>query len=260
MAMTGAQLEIKHYDPDGVTHSHDFHQAVLPLKGGLEMEIEGRGGLVSLGQAALVTCGNRHSFAGAGENAFLVLDAPTLIPADEDLRLWELGAKQPFVALDPSFATLSMAIAEEVSHFAIADHSDDPAGRLLLDALERRLLGPRAWSRLDASERARQVMDARCCDPTLDMAEIADLVGLSVSALHRRFKARYGVSPMRYLAERRLEHAAQLLASSDQPLVELGLAVGYGDQSAFTRAFRRHHGLPPARYRALARQKRHKAR
>ncbi len=257
--MTGAQLQIKHYDPDGVTHSHDFHQAVLPLKGGLEMEIGGRGGLVSLGQAALVTGGNRHSFAGAGDNAFLILDAQILNAPDEQARLWELGAKQPFVALDSSFATLSMAIAEEVSFFDSSDRDDGPAGRLLLDALERRLLGPRAWSQLDASDRARQVMEARCCDPTLDMAEIADLVGLSVSALHRRFKARYGVSPMRHLTERRLERAAQLLTSSDQPLVELGLAVGYGDQSAFTRAFRRHHGLPPAEYRALARQKRHKA-
>lgn len=258
--MAGALLDIRRYDADGVSHSHSHHQAVLPLRGGMEMEIEGRGGVVSLGQAALVSEGWRHSSVGYGDNAFLILDRPVANLPEDELRLWELGGKRPFVTLDPSFATLCLAVAEELSRFGGNASRDGAASRLLLDALERRLLGEGGTLRLDPSEQARRIIEARCCDPRLDMAEIAGLVGLSVSALHRRFKQRYGVSPMRYLAETRLERAAHLLETGEMALAELGFAVGYGDQSAFTRAFRRHHGLPPARYRAVAREKRHKLR
>ncbi len=258
--MAGAQLDIRSYDRDGVSHSHAHHQAVLPLRGDMEMEIEGQGGVVSLGQVALVAEGWCHSSAAEGENAFLILDRPSDVGGEEEERFWELGVKRPFVTTDSAFATLCLAVADEVSQLGGAVAEGGPAGRFLLQALQRRVLQGRPWSRLQAGERARRIIEVRCCDPALDMAELADAVGLSASALHRRFKAQYGLSPMRYLAEQRMERAARLLATGDLPLAELGLSVGYGDQSAFTRAFRRHHGVPPARYRIASRQKRHRGR
>lgn len=242
--MVAAQLDIRSYDRDGVSHSHAHHQAVLPLKGDMEMEIEGQGGIVSFGQVALVAEGWRHSSAADGDNAFLILDRSSSVGGEDEERFWELGVKSPFVATDSSFTTLCLAVAEEVSQLREAVADGGPAGDFLLQA----------------GERARRIIEMRCCDPHLDMANLADLVGLSASALHRRFKGQYGLSPMRYLTEQRMEKAARLLASGDMPLAELGLSVGYGDQSAFTRAFRRHHGMPPARYRAVTREKRHKAR
>ena len=258
--MLGAQLDIRSYDRDGVNHSHAHHQVVLPLKGDMEMEIEGQGGVVSFGQVALVAEGWRHSSAADGDNAFLILDRSSSVGGEEEERFWELGVKSPFVATDSSFTTLCLAVAEEVSQLREVVADGGPAGDFLLQALQRRVLAERPWSRLQAGERARRIIEMRCCDPHLDMANLADLVGLSASALHRRFKGQYGLSPMRYLTEQRMERAACLLASGDMPLAELGLSVGYGDQSAFTRAFRRHHGMPPARYRAVTRKKRHKAR
>ena len=257
--MVGAQLDIRSYDSDGVSHSHAHHQAVLPLKGDMEMEIEGKGGVISFGQVALVAEGWRHSSAADGDNAFLILDRPSAVGGEEEERFWELGVKRPFVATDSSFTTLCLAVAEEVSQRREAVAEGGPAGDFLLQALQRRVLAEQPWSRLQAGERARRIIEMRCCDPHLDMANLADLVGLSASALHRRFKGQYGLSPMRYLTEQRMERAARLLASGDMPLAELGFSVGYGDQSAFTRAFRRHHGMPPARYRAVTREKRHKA-
>jgi len=258
--MVGAQLDIRSYNRDGVSHSHAHHQAVLPLKGDMEMEIEGQGGVVSFGQVALVAEGWRHSSAADGENAFLILDRPSAVGGEDEERFWELGVKSPFVATDSSFTTLCLAVAEEVSQLGKAGAEGGPAGGFLLQALQRRVLAGRPWSRLQASEQARRIIEMRCCDPHLDMANLAGSVGLSASALHRRFKVQFGQSPMRYLMEQRMARAARLLASGDMPLAELGFSVGYGDQSAFTRAFRRHYGMPPARYRAVTREKRHKAR
>ncbi len=258
--MTAARLDIRCYDADGVSHSHAHHQAVLPLRGDMEMEIEGQGGVVSLGQVALVAEGWRHSSAAEGENAFLILDRPSAVGGEDEERFWDLGLKKPFVAVDSAFTTLCLAVAEEVSQLGEAVAVRGPAGSFLLQSLQRRVLAERPWSRLPAGERARRIIEMRCCDPALDMAELADAVGLSASALHRRFKAQYGLSPMRYLAEQRMERAARLLATGELPLAELGISVGYSDQSAFTRAFRRHHGMPPARYRTALRQKRHRRR
>jgi quercetin dioxygenase-like cupin family protein len=49
-------------------HAHGFDQIVLPRRGVLEMEIDGKGGRVDPGRAAVVPPGVSHAFAASGEN------------------------------------------------------------------------------------------------------------------------------------------------------------------------------------------------
>jgi AraC-like DNA-binding protein len=51
------------------------------------------------------------------------------------------------------------------------------------------------------------------------------------------------------LSEIRLDRAKDRLAGSTEPIVEIALDVGFSEQSAFTRAFRRRFGESPAAYR-----------
>jgi AraC-like DNA-binding protein len=78
---------------------------------------------------------------------------------------------------------------------------------------------------------------------------LAKAVGLSRAALARRFAAALGVSPIAYLTELRLMLAARLLTDSDRTLVEVATHVGYESEFAFSRAFKRRHGLPPLAFR-----------
>jgi AraC-like DNA-binding protein len=78
---------------------------------------------------------------------------------------------------------------------------------------------------------------------------LAKAVGLSRAAFARRFRAVLELSPMRYLAQRRLQAAAALLFASDASLAEVAVRVGYDSEFAFSRAFKRHTGLPPGEYR-----------
>ena len=57
-----------------------------------------------------------------------------------------------------------------------------------------------------------------------------------------------GLPPTRYLERLRVERAKEMIHSSDLPLVQIALAVGFADQSHFTRRFRRWVGCTPARY------------
>ncbi|MDE1959623.1 MAG: helix-turn-helix transcriptional regulator, partial [Xanthomonadaceae bacterium] len=58
-----------------------------------------------------------------------------------------------------------------------------------------------------------------------------------------------GSTPMQYLMQWRMLLAANLLCRSDVPLARIAEDVGYRTDTAFSRAFRREYGTPPATWR-----------
>jgi AraC-like DNA-binding protein len=79
--------------------------------------------------------------------------------------------------------------------------------------------------------------------------ELGRRVGLSRSALHERFVQLIGVPPMQYLAQWRMQSAARLLLETRATIASIALDVGYDSEAAFTRAFKRLVGKPPAAWR-----------
>ena len=82
---------------------------------------------------------------------------------------------------------------------------------------------------------------------TLD--ELAREAGTSRSVLAERFQQLVGSSPMQYLTQWRMLLAANLLSRSNAPLARIAEDVGYQTDTAFSRAFRREFGAPPAAWR-----------
>lgn len=83
-------------------------------------------------------------------------------------------------------------------------------------------------------------------------ASHASEVGLSRSRFAGRFTALVGQPPLTYLTRWRMEKAAGLLHEGDLGLAEIAGRVGYESEAAFSRAFRRHFGVPPGVYRRRA--------
>lgn len=81
------------------------------------------------------------------------------------------------------------------------------------------------------------------------IAELAGGANLSRSAFAERFTALVGAPPMTYLAAWRLDQARAELARTDQPIASVSARVGYSSEAAFSRAFKRHHGLTPGEAR-----------
>jgi len=79
--------------------------------------------------------------------------------------------------------------------------------------------------------------------------ELGDAVGLSRSALHERFSQLVGQPPMQYLAQWRMQVASRLLLQSTMNVAAVALEAGYDSEAAFSRAFKRAVGLPPAAWR-----------
>ena len=79
--------------------------------------------------------------------------------------------------------------------------------------------------------------------------KLARAVALSRSALAERFAALVGEPPIQYLIRWRLALAAQALRSGGDPIARLAERAGYESEAAFSRAFKREFGTPPAAWR-----------
>lgn len=81
--------------------------------------------------------------------------------------------------------------------------------------------------------------------------ELAREVAMSRSAFAERFASLMGEPPMQYLARWRLALAAQELRSDDEAITRIAQRSGYESDAAFSRAFKREFGMPPAAWRKV---------
>ncbi|MCB9623350.1 MAG: helix-turn-helix transcriptional regulator [Polyangiales bacterium] len=99
----------------------------------------------------------------------------------------------------------------------------------------------------DPVDRALAAMKADLQKPWT-VPQLARSVGVSRAVLARRFAER-GMTPIGALTRLRLERAAELVRERDVTLAEVADRVGYRSEFAFNRAFKRHHGVAPGRFR-----------
>jgi AraC-like DNA-binding protein len=84
--------------------------------------------------------------------------------------------------------------------------------------------------------------------------EVARRCNLSLSQFGRTFKKTTGLTPHRWLVQRRVERAKDLLLRSMLPLAEIALDCGFSEQSHFTRTFTRMVGTSPGEWRRQRRR------
>ena len=237
--MQSLTLDLRSYAGVPYAHDHPHHQVVLALEGELEMEIGGRPGRVDRSRGALVPAGMLHAFTGVGRNRFVTLDIGETSDA-APARL--LGTGKPYFPISRAVEHL---LAYVGSRGAALGEDADHVAPLLAAALadtEAEAQAPEAV--LKATDYMR-----RAYPRPITCADTAKAAGISTAHLHGLFKQWLGVTPGRYLGEIRLEHAKDRLVGSAEPIVEIALGVGFSEQSAFTRAFRRRFGESPAAYR-----------
>lgn len=80
----------------------------------------------------------------------------------------------------------------------------------------------------------------------LRLAELADVAALSRAHFARAFRAATGQAPHRYVLQRRLHRAHDLLRRTDLAVAEIGARCGFADPAHFSRVYRRHFGMPPS--------------
>lgn len=94
-------------------------------------------------------------------------------------------------------------------------------------------------------------LSARLAD-AITVPQMAQRAGLSLTRFHLVFKSTYGCSPARYLAQLRVDHAAELLATTNWKLAHIAALCGFADVHHLAHAFRKARGLTPGQHRAAA--------
>ncbi|UTV29908.1 helix-turn-helix domain-containing protein [Photobacterium atrarenae] len=79
----------------------------------------------------------------------------------------------------------------------------------------------------------------------LTVGDLAHLSGRSLSSFNRDFKETYKVTPKKWLREKKLSRAKELLAGNELSVTEVALTVGYENVSAFIKAFKLKYGVTP---------------
>jgi AraC-like DNA-binding protein len=121
--------------------------------------------------------------------------------------------------------------------------------RRYVDSLPEQQNGWLAGARDPVVGRSLALLHGRVAHPWT-IADLADEVGISRSALVERFSRYLSEPPMAYLTRWRLQLAAQSLQKTSRGVADIATDIGYQSEAAFSRAFRREFGQPPGRYRS----------
>jgi AraC-like DNA-binding protein len=234
--------------PQGHAHLMTSEPGLQPARGHCLAEV-------------LTRCPRQLSFGGGGATTRLVCG---YLACDARLAKMLLGGLPPLVRVNVRGSNAGVWLEASVRYALAEARSPRPGGAGVLAKLSEVLF----------IEVLRLYMNEHGEGRTGWLAGVGDrIVGAALSALHRRpahawtleelareaatsrsvlaerFQQLVGSSPMQYLTQWRMLLAANLLSGSNAPLARIAEDVGYQTDTAFSRAFRREYGTPPAAWR-----------
>ncbi len=193
------------------------------------------------------------------------------IPSELRRRWFEAGAPRSH-ALGSRFCVVDSHVAELVRGLEAQCEMSEPWGKLYTQSISIALVSylfgrygeakDFAWlgecpaaarGRLTTAQRSRIVrfVEARLGED-IGLDKLAGLVGYSAPHFARLFKQAFRVTPHRFVVERRLDRARQLLRRDEHSIREIAALCGFAGESHFSTTFRRHAGISPSRFRIAA--------
>jgi AraC family transcriptional regulator len=134
----------------------------------------------------------------------------------------------------------------------------DSVAPIMVEALMLEMLGHASRSLVKPPVRlppwltqARDLLHGRFND-SLNLIEIANIVGVHPTHLARSFKKHYRTTVGEYLRRLRLDWATLQLSETEASIAEIASAAGFYDQSHFSHLFKQHTGFTPAEFRAFS--------
>jgi AraC-like DNA-binding protein len=85
----------------------------------------------------------------------------------------------------------------------------------------------------------------------LNIRDVADVAGYSVSWFEHLFRNQYHMSPVQYHIKQRIDKAKELIQINLLNITEISNAVGFKDPFYFSKVFKKETGLPPSSYRKV---------
>ena len=237
-------------------HAHETYAIGVALSGAVATRHRGARHVMGPGQLLLVNPGELHTGEPAcdeGWSYVMCYPGVDLLRAAADGMRGRPGAAPvlpaPAIA-DPGLAAAAAAVLGTLARPGDPLRQESALLELLTTLLRRHGTVPLRRVALGglnpAIRRVREYLHAHLAE-RVSIADVARVGGLSAFHLIRLFHARTGLPPYMYLEHLRLAEARRLLGRG-LPIAEVARRTGFGDQSHFTRRFKRVVGVPPGRY------------
>lgn len=98
--------------------------------------------------------------------------------------------------------------------------------------------------------RAKEIVEANMEDVLFSVERMAEEINLSRTQLLRKLKALTGLAPNDFIRDLRLQKAAEMIRQKADTITQIGYAVGFNDQSYFSKSFKKEFGETPTEYSA----------
>ena len=99
-------------------------------------------------------------------------------------------------------------------------------------------------------QQSLQYVDSHFMDPQLTVADLAEQAGISEVYFRKLFHKEAGKSPARYIAQRRLQYAKEMLLSGYFSVSKVAEEAGFSDAKYFSTVFRKEFGVAPSQFRS----------
>ncbi len=230
--------------------------------GGARREEIGREGSASLVPAGLESYW-RWNYVEQGSPCDLHLHIdPAFVRRVAVANLDELPQNSEFLSVlsfyDPTLHHIANVLLAEVeqggTHGALFAESLATALIALLLKVQQPWRSASTSSKSRAKDRLRLVCDyiETNLGADLHLERLGQIAGLGPDRFGELFRIAVGVSPYRYVLQRRIERAKSMLRQKHVPITQIALELGFADHAHLSSTFRRLTGMVPSRFRSEA--------
>ena len=121
---------------------------------------------------------------------------------------------------------------------------------LSINANERGKLKQPVDHKMGTAERIKNYIDSIVI-PNLNLDDLSVQFNLEKGYIIHRFTSKYGISPYKYINQKRIEAAKNMLSERNMTISEISSALGYNGTQHFSSSFKKATGHTPSEYATL---------
>lgn len=217
------------------THTHDYFQLLIPLKGSMQIETKNFETQLKPDHLFLLTPFSTHTFYSYDRNEFLILDIPeSRIPA----KFRSDRLSDQYLPLDKKWESIRFLLLDETKNNDISCHRINTLMEYASEFLFH-----------SGNEYASLTYLRQNYNEKIRLDKLAEIENFHPFYYTQWFKNKFGMLPSEYIQFLRLEKAKALLQETDFSILEIAIEVGYNHASSLTRLFQKTFNITPKQYR-----------
>lgn len=231
------RISIRSYTKTSQSHSHKYHQLVLPLHGAIELAVGSFSGLATVGDCIRITAGEIHTFKADKNARFVVVDTDIL---PENI----INSPSEIIKINTPLLTFIQFIESQLNH-QIHPKIESASFTLFYDILSQQPFSNNRDKRLN---KVLSYINENLANE-ISNTQLAKIACLSITQFKKVFKENISTTTQQYITQQRMNKAKTLLTHTDAPIAIVAEQVGYQSSSAFARKFKMYFGSSPKHFK-----------